>query len=277
MKGRASRLGLLLGFVLVAAWSLAPAVWQVLTALKPEAQITATPLVYLPRPPTLEHVSALWERKPFGRYLGNSALVSGAATLLCLVVAAPAAAALSRLSPRPRGRWLLSLLLLSLFPPLLLLFPLYEGLRAIGALNHPAALVVPYAAFGLPLAVWVLEAGFRQVPRELDEAGILDGLGPIGRLVRIQLPLASPSLVAAALLVFIASWNEFLLALTFVTRDERKTVTAGIASVSGASLYEVPWGQLSAAVALATLPLVVLVFLFERFITGGLTRGAVKG
>lgn len=262
---------------LAAGWSLLPAAWQALTAVKPEAQITSSPAVWLPSPPTAEHVRALLERKPFARYLANSAGVSLAATLLALAVAAPAAAALCRMPPRARNRWLLGLLLVSLFPPILLLFPLYEGVRLLGLVNSPFALVLPYAAFGVPLAVWILEAGLRELPRELEEAATLDGLGPLGRLLRVQLPLAAPALVAAGLLTFIASWNEFLLALSFTTRDASRTVTAGIASVSGASLYEVPWGQLSAAVVLSTLPVVLLVLLFERRISGGLTGGAVKG
>lgn len=262
---------------LAAGWSLLPAAWQALTAVKPEAQITSSPAVWLPSPPTADHVRALLERKPFARYLANSAGVSLAATLLALAVAAPAAAALCRMPPRARNRWLLGLLLVSLFPPILLLFPLYEGVRLLGLVNSPLALVLPYAAFGVPLAVWILEAGFRELPRELEEAATLDGLGSLGRLLRVQLPLAAPALVAAGLLTFIASWNEFLLALSFTTRDTSRTVTAGIASVSGASLYEVPWGQLSAAIVLSALPVVLVVLLFQRRISGGLTGGAVKG
>ncbi|MDX9734689.1 MAG: carbohydrate ABC transporter permease [Thermoanaerobaculia bacterium] len=268
---------LALGVCLAAAWSLLPAAWQALTAVKPEAQITASPAVWVPSPPTTEHVRSLLERKPFDRYLANSALVSLAATLLALAAAAPAASALCRMRPRARSRWLLGLLLVSLFPPILLLFPLYEGVRLLGLVNNPLALVLPYAAFGVPLATWVLEAGFRELPKEVEEAATLDGLGPLGRLLRVQLPLAAPSVAAAGLLTFIASWNEFLLALSFTTRESSRTVTAGIASVSGASLYEVPWGPLSAAVVLATLPVVLLVLLFERRISGGLTGGAVKG
>ncbi|MCL4809289.1 MAG: carbohydrate ABC transporter permease [Thermoanaerobaculia bacterium] len=236
----AAAAALALAVALAAAWSLVPALWQAATAVKPEAQITSVPAVWVPSPPTAEHVRALWERKPFARYLGNSAFVALAATLLALGVAAPAASALCRMRPAARNRWLLGLLLVSLFPPILLLFPLYEGVRLLGLVNSPLALVLPYAAFGVPLAVWVLEAAFRELPREVEEAATLDGLGPIGRLARVQLPLAAPSVAAAGLLTFIASWNEFLLALSFTTRDTSRTVTAGIASVSGASLYEVP-------------------------------------
>jgi multiple sugar transport system permease protein len=267
----------LLAVLLLCTWSLAPAAWQALTALKPDAQITKVPVVFLPHPPTFEHFEALWARKPFGAFVANSLWISAAATLLCLCLAAPAAAALARMGGRGRERILLGFVLASLFPPILLLFPLYEAVRALGWLNHPLALVLPYAALAVPLALWVLEAGFRQIPAEIDEAALLDGLGPLARLVRVRLPLAAPSLATAAILVFIFCWNEFMFALTFMTRERSKTVTAGIASVSGASLYDVPWGQLSAAVVLATLPLVLMVLLFEKRIASGLTSGAVKG
>ena len=258
-------------------WSLAPVLWQALTALKPDAQITHTPLVYLPRPLTWEHVTRLWERKPFGTYLLNSAWASGWATLLCVTVAALAAARVARMPGKGRDGLLLGLLVISLFPPILLLFPLYEGIRALGWVNHSLALILPYAALNLPLAVWVLESAFRQLPPALDEAARVDGLSALQRIALVHVPVALPAVATTAILVFIFCWNEFMLAVTFMTRDERKTVTAGIASVSGASVYEIPWGQLSAAVLIATLPLLLLVLLFQRRIVSGLTRGAVKG
>lgn len=271
------RMALAAGVVAIVVWSVAPALWQALTAVKPDEQITKVPTQYWPRPFTWEHFQGLWERKPFGAYLANSAGIAATATLLCVACAALAAAALARMPGRGRQGLLLGLLLISLFPPILLLFPLYEGARALGWINHPIALVIPYAALNLPLAVWVLESAFRELPRELDEAGRLDGLSTVARLRRIHLPLAMPSVATAAILVFIFAWNEFMLALTFMTRDTRKTVTAGIASVSGASQFEIPWGQLSAAIVLTTAPLVLLVLVFQRRIVAGLTRGAVKG
>lgn len=276
-RGRPASVALALGVVLLLTWSLAPAAWQLLTALKPDAQITRVPLRYLPDPITWEHFTGLWARKPFDAYLLNSLVISALATAICVAFGALAATGLARARGAWRDRVLLALLVVPLFPPILLLFPLYEGVRALGWMNHPAALVLPYAAINLPLAVWVLESGFRQLPPELDEAARVDGLGPVARLLRIHLPLAAPSVATASLIVFIFCWNEFMLALTFMTRDAGKTVTAGIASVGAASLYEIPWGQLSAAVVLSTLPLVLLVLVFQRQIVSGLTRGAIKG
>jgi multiple sugar transport system permease protein len=271
------RAGFALALTLVIAWSTGPVVWQFLTAIKTDAQITHSPVVYWPHPATSEHFRAIWERKPFGIYLLNSTFIALFATILCLLFAAPAGMALARLRPRDRDAVLLTFLVLSLFPPILLLFPLYEAVRGLGWINQPVALVIPYAALHLPLAVWVLESGFRAIPLSIEEAARLDGLSAPSRLLRVQAPLAAPALATAAILVFIFAWNEFMLAVTFLTRDQAKTVTAGIASVSGASLYEIPWGPLCAAITLATFPLFVLVLVFQRRIVSGLTRGAVKG
>jgi multiple sugar transport system permease protein len=268
---------LVVGVSLLLVWSLGPVAWQALTALKPDRQITLVPIRYLPHPATAEHFQALWERKPFGTYLANSARISALATLLSVGLGALAASALVRMRARSRDRFLLAFLVLAAFPPILLLFPLYEGVRALGLLNHSLALVLPYAALSLPLSVWIIESGLRQVPKEMDEAAVLDGLTPLGRLARIHAPLAAPSVVTATILAFIFCWNEFMLSLTFMTRDAGKTVTAGIASVGGASIYEIPWGQLSAAIVITTAPLVLLVLAFERRIASGLTRGAIKG
>ena len=155
--------------------------------------------------------------------------------------------------------------------------PLYGALRAIRLLDTLPALILPYASFSLPLALWLLTGTFRALPAELYRAARVDGCTPLGAFRRVLLPLAAPGVATAGLLVFVFAWNEFMLALTFMTRDGAKTVTAGIASVGGTSLYEIPWGPLAAAVVLATAPLVALVFAFQGKIVSGLTRGGVKG
>src|SRR5262249_31226253 len=199
------------------------------------------------------------------------------ATIRCLAAAAPAAMSPARLRSRDRDAVLLTFLVLSLCPPILLLFPLYEAVRGLGWINQPVALVIPYAALHLPLAVWVLESGFSAIPVSIDDAARLDGLSAPHRLVRVHAPLSAPAIVTAAILVFIFAWNDSMLAVPSLPRDRPKTVTAGIASVSGASLYDIPWGPLCAAITLASLPLFFLVLVFQRRIVSGLTRGAVKG
>jgi multiple sugar transport system permease protein len=256
--------------------TLGPAAWQVLTSIKTDSEITARPAVYWPREPTLESYRTLFERKPMGRYLLNSLRIATAATALCLLAAIPAAYGLRRTGRRRREMGLGLLAVVALFPPVLLLFPLYEAFRALGWLNHMLSLVLPYAALNLPLAIWALDSALSQIPPEIDHAALLDGLSLPRRLFLIQVPLATSGIAAAAILVFIFSWNEFLLALTFMTRDEAKTITAGVASVSGSSIFEIPWGQLSAATVIATAPLLILVLLAQRYVVQGVTRGAIK-
>jgi multiple sugar transport system permease protein len=265
---------LLTGFL---AWCLAPLWWQFVTSLKSDAEITTVPPTYWPHRLTTDHYAALFERRPFGRYLWNSFFISTGATLLCLAVATPAAYSLARLRPKG-GRAVAALLIaVSLFPAITFFFPLYEMVRFLGLANHPISLIVPYATFNLPLAVLFLVAFFRTIPPAIEEAGLMDGLGRLGILTRLILPLSAPGLATTAILVFIASWNEFLLALTFLPRDEARTVTVAIASLSGGSIYELPWGQIGAAILLSAAPLLVLVAFFQRRIVAGLTQSATTG
>ena len=261
----------------VVVWCLAPFLWQIATSLQTDAEITAVPTTYLPTHPTGEHYRALFERKPFARYLWNSFLISSVSTAACLAVSAMAAYAIARLKVRGAKLILCSLVAISLFPPIIFFFPLYEMVRFTGTANSPIALIIPYITFNLPFTILVLTAFFRSVPMEIEEAAKVDGLSRWQTLTRIVLPLSAPALATTAILVFIFCWNEFLLALTFMTADDSKTVTAGIASLSGGSQFEVPWGAISASVVVSTLPLILLVLIFQRRIILGLTSGASKG
>jgi multiple sugar transport system permease protein len=262
---------------LVVLWCLAPFVWQIVTSLKTNAEIAALPVTYIPRHAGLQHYDALFGRKPFARYLLNSFLVSSSSTILCVGISALAAYSFSRL--RMRGsRWMLAtLVVVSLFPPIIFFFPLYEMMRAAGLMNNPLALIVPYTTFNLPFSIIVLATFFRGVPRDIEDAAKVDGLGRLQLLWRIILPLSAPALATTAILVFIFAWNEFLFALTFMTDDRTKTVTAGIATLSGTTVHETPWGPIAAAVVVSTIPLILLVAIFQRRIIQGLTAGAAKG
>lgn len=269
---------------LAVAFCLAPFLWQIVTSLKTDAEIVAVPTAYLPglgaeadAGPTLKHYTSLFDRKPFARYLWNSFFISSVSTALCILAAAMAAYSIARLRVRGSRLFLALLVAISFFPPIIFFFPLYEIVRATGTANSPIALIVPYVTFNLPFAILVLTAFFRGIPLDIEEAAKVDGLSRWQILFRIVMPLAAPALATTAILVFIACWNEFLLALTFMTADRAKTVTAGIASLSGASIFELPWGAISAAVVVSTLPLIGLVVIFQRRIIQGLTAGASKG
>lgn len=258
------------------AFSLAPFLWTALTSIKPAGEVFASPPGYLPRRPTLENYSEIFDRRPFGRYLLNSLIVASGSTLLALGAASLAAYALARLRIRASGVIERGLLVFGLLPPAVLLVPLHAAAARLGATNSYAALIVVHAALNLPFAVWMLASFFRALPRDLEDAARVDGFSRLGILARVVLPLSRPALAATAILLFIFSWNEFVLALAFMTRDEMRTVPVGIAMLSGATAYEVPWGQVSAAVVMTTLPVVAAVLGFQRGIVTGLTAGAVK-
>ena len=262
---------------LVVAWSLAPFLWQVITSLKPPNEVISIPPTYWPSKITVAGYFKIFQTRPFARYILNSVVVSSGTTILCSLVGAMAAYAFSRLK-LPGGRWgVRFVLLVALFPPTLLVVPLYKMIQALGLINNPLALILPYTALNLPFAVWVLIAFFRQVPLEVEEAAQIDGFSRWQTLWRIIFPLSAPAIATTAILVFIFSWNEFLLALTFMTADAARTVPVGIAMLSGVTMYEVPWDQISAAVVLTTLPVVLMVLAFQKRIVEGLTAGAVKG
>ncbi len=262
---------------LFVAWCLAPFVWQIITSVKTNAEIAAIPNVYIPEHIGSHHYATLFERKPFGRYLLNSTIVSGGSTVLCLFVSSLAAYAVARLHVRGGKFLLLALVIMALFPSIIFFFPLYELVRVTQTANNPIALILPYVTFNLPFAVLVLTAFFRSVPLDVEEAAKIDGLTRFQILFRIIMPLAAPALATTGILIFIACWNEFLLALTFMTRDTAKTVTAGVASLGGASGYDIPWGPIAASVVISTMPLIFLVLVFQRRIIQGLTAGASKG
>jgi multiple sugar transport system permease protein len=262
---------------LVVLWCLAPFVWQIITSLKTNEEIAALPVTYVPIEPGLQQYRVLFTRKPFGHYLFNSFFVSSVSTLLCVGFSALAAYSVARLRLRGSRFMLGALVIISFFPPIIFFFPLYEMIRAASLTNHPLALILPYTTFNLPFSIIVLSTFFRGIPLEIEEAAKVDGFGRLQILRRIILPLAAPALATTAILVFIFAWNEFLFALSFMTDDRMKTVTAGIATLSGTTMHELPWGPISAAVVVSTLPLILLVLIFQRRIIQGLTAGASKG
>ena len=214
----------------------------------------------------------------FIRNIWNSVWVSSITVIVALFIAVTASYALSRVRFRGRGLLLLTILGVSMFPQVAVLAGLFEVVRALGLYNTDWSLIFSYTIFTLPFTVWVLTTFMRDLPIELEEAAIVDGATPWIIIRRIFLPLMWPALVTTGLLAFIAAWNEYLFALTFTaSNDNARTVPVGIALLSGNSEHEIPWGPIMAASVIVTVPLVVLVLIFQRKIIAGLTAGGVKG
>jgi trehalose/maltose transport system permease protein len=268
------RIGLYAGLVLVAAYCLAPILWQLMTSLRPTHELTTLPPL-LPSRLTLEHYAAVFASHLFGRIILNSVIAAAGATLMALVFGSAAAFALAKLRVKRQGVILAIVLATSMFPPIATVSPLYLVINALGLRDTLVALIIVYASFALPLAIWVLTNFMRQVPDELYAAARVDGANPLQAFYHVVLPLAAPGLVTTGLLVFILSWNEFLYALTFTATARSRTIPVGIALFPG--LHEIPWGEIASASLLVTLPIVLLVLLFQRRIVEGLTVGAVKG
>jgi trehalose/maltose transport system permease protein len=257
------------------AWCVGPVLWQLVTSLKPEAELYQAPPAWLPAAPTLAHYRAVLADDRFLRAVLNSALIAGGATAIALGLGGPAAFALARLRPRG-GRALLGLFLAAAaFPAIALVTPLFALFDRLGILNTYWAVILPHAALAVPLTVWILTAYLGELPPELEEAAQVDGASPVGAFVRVLVPAAAPAVATAGLLAFLFSWNEFLFALTFAGSERTRPATVAIALFPG--LHDFPWGEIAAASLVVTLPLVLLVLVAQRRIVAGLTAGAVRG
>ncbi len=259
---------------LFALWSLAPFLWQVQTSLRPDEYLARLPPLLPPRP-TLAHYRAVLADPTFLRLVVNSLGVGAATTLASLLAGGFAAFALAQLPARGKGLVLGLTLSVSMLPAVALLAPLFLLVRALGLRDSWAALVLTHTTFTLPLTLWTLTHFFKEIPRELFHAARVDGLSAWQTFWSIHLPLSKGGIAACAILNFIFSWNEFLMALTFTTTDASRTVPVGVALFQG--LHETPFGDIAAASVLVCLPVILLACLFQRGIVAGLTQGAVKG
>ncbi|NMF84258.1 carbohydrate ABC transporter permease [Nodosilinea sp. P-1105] len=273
------RILLWLAIAFTIIFSLAPVLWQVLTSIKTNAAITADPTVYLPGPDqlTFSHYIDLFREEHFHIYIINSALVAVISTILCLGLGSPAAYALARLRIPGERLVLGAVLVVTLFPYILLFLGLLEIVRALGLANNYLALIVPYTAINLPLTILVMRSFFQQLPKDLEDSAKVDGYNTLQMLWQIVLPMTLPALVTTGILAFIFAWNEFLFALTFMTRESMKTIPVAAAQLGATTLFEVPYGPLAASTVVGTFPLVLLVLFFQRRIVQGLTAGSVKG
>jgi ABC-type glycerol-3-phosphate transport system permease component len=259
--------------LLIAAWAF-PLYWMLVSSMTPDERLFGGQSL-VPTAPVLIHYQALFAERRFWVPIVNSVVVAGTTTILAVAIGAPAAYAIARL--RFRGRFFVAaaILSISVFPQIAILSPLFLMLRAVRLIDTYPGLVIPYMTFSMPLAIWLMAAFFRQLPRDLEEAAMMDGASRVRAAVEIMLPLAAPGVATSAILTFLYAWNEFLFALSFTLGPDRQTVPVAIALFRGQ--YQVPWGQVLAAAVVASLPVAVIVLAFQRRIVSGLTAGAVKG
>jgi trehalose/maltose transport system permease protein len=269
-----SRIGFFLLIVAIALFAVFPFYYAIVSSLKGPAELFT--VSYWPTFDFQNYVNVFAEQ-PFGRNILNSVVVAVVVVVLSLGLGVTAAFALGRVNFRGRGALLLTVLSVSMFPQVAVLSGMFELVRALGIYNSLPGLILANLILTLPFTVWVLTTFMRELPKELEEAAYVDGASPLTVVVRVFMPIMWPALVTTGLLAFIAAWNEFLFALTFTLTNEMRTVPVAIALITGGSQYELPWGNIMAASVIVTVPLIVLVLIFQRKIVSGLTAGAVKG
>jgi len=261
--------------VAIIVFNLFPFVWALLSSFRPTSELFSTKL--LPTVLTLDHYAAVFKDARFVTALINSVIVAGSTVLFALALGSLCAYALGRLPFRFKGAVLYLILTMTIFPTISILSGLFVMLKTLGLFNTRQGLVLSYLIFTMPFTIWVMTQYFRSLPRELEEAAYVDGASPLKVFWDILLPLTMPGLVSTGLLAFIAAWNEFLFALTFTVTDTMKTVPVVISQFSGSTSFEQPWGSIMAGSMVVTIPLVILVMVFQYRIVEGLTAGAVKG
>src|SRR5580700_971582 len=249
--------------------------WSSQSSFRPTSELFSTRL--LPTVLTLDHYAAVFRDNRFVTALGNSVIVAGSTVLLALALGSLCAYALGRLPFRFKGAVLYLILTMTMFPTISILSGLFVMLKTLGLFNTRQGLVLSYLIFTMPFTIWVMTQYFRSLPRELEEAAYVDGASPLKVFWDILLPLTMPGLVSTGLLAFIAAWNEFLFALTFTVTDTMKTVPVVISQFAGTTAFEQPWGSIMAASMVVSIPLIILVMIFQYRIVAGLTAGAVKG
>ncbi len=252
-----------------------PALWILFTSLKTEAELVGKPISWWPHEATLDNYVRAFTDQPLLRYMGNSFAVALGSTLVSLVVATLAAYALARLNLKHRQLILTAIVASTMFPLVTLLVPIFETMRTLGLLNTYTALILPYTVLNLPVCTLVLVSFFQSIPKDLENAAMIDGCTRLGALWRVVLPLAAPGVFTAGILAFVNAWDEFLLALSLNSSAGMRTLPVGITLYQGEFTF--PWPVISAALIVAIVPVAVLIALFQERVVGGLTQGGLKG
>lgn len=266
-----------IGFAAILIWCLLPVVWIISLSFKSQDETNAGSAQFLPKSFTLENYTAIFQDADFGRALMNSFGISLISTLLSVILATLAAYAIARLDFKGKRLVLSLALAIAMFPVVSLVGPLFDMWRALGLFNTWPGLIIPYMSFTLPLAIWTLSAFFREIPWEMEQAAQVDGATSWQAFRKVIVPLAAPGVFTAAILTFFFAWNEFVLAISLTSTTASRTVPAQMSFFVGPDPFNPPYGQLATASVLVTIPVIVIVLLFQRRIVAGLTNGAVKG
>jgi multiple sugar transport system permease protein len=259
---------------LTALCMLFPYVVMALTALKPDTELISIPPRLLPDHWAFENFLDVWKVAPLWQHLKVTLIVAGVSTVITLLAALPAAYYTARFSFRGRGAFLGLVLVTQMFSPIALVIGLYREFLMMGLVDSYVALIITNAAFNLAFTIWILNAFFRSIPEEIEQAAMVDGCTRLGALVRVVLPLALPGIVTSVIFSFIAAWNEYVIALTLINTPENQPLTLGITSFIG--LNQTQWQYLFAASVIAIVPVVILFATIERYLVSGLTAGGVK-
>jgi multiple sugar transport system permease protein len=264
-----------IGILVVLLYALIPVLWITFLSLKPPEQ-TADGR-FFPQDFSLDNYDTVFTADTFNAALVNSIGIAAIATLISIFLASMAAYALSRLEFGGKTVILSGALAVAMFPPISIVGSLFDMWRAVGLFDTWVGLIIPYMTFTLPLAIYILSAFFREIPWELEQAAQVDGATPFQAFRKIIVPLAAPGVFTATILVFIFAWNDFIFANTLTSTDNARTVPAALAFFTGGSQFEEPTGAISAAAVVITIPIIIMVLIFQRRIVAGLTAGAVKG
>jgi multiple sugar transport system permease protein len=274
------KVGLVLGVALVLVWCLLPVAWIVSLSFKSQDAVSnGTDPGFLPLDSFTgwDNYQAVWDDEQFRRAILNSLGISLIATLLSVIIATLAAYAIARLEFRGKKFVLTVALAIAMFPVVSLVSPLFDLWRTIGLYDTWPGLIIPYMSFTLPLAIWTLSAFFREIPWEMEQAAQVDGATSWQAFRKVIVPLAAPGVFTTAIISFFIAWNDFIYGISLTSTEASRPVPAALAFFTGASQFEEPTGAITAAAVVVTIPVVVLVLLFQRRIVAGLTNGAVKG
>ena len=273
----ATKIGTWVGFLLILVWCLLPVVWIISLSFKGPTETAAGSPQFLPKEPTLQNYRDILNNPDFQDSLINSFGIAAISTFLSVILATLAAYAIARLEFKGKRLVLSIALAIAMFPVVALVGPLFDLWRTLGLFNTWPGLIIPYMSFTLPLAIWTLSAFFREIPWEMEQAAQVDGATSWQAFRKVIVPLAAPGVFTAAILTFFFAWNEFVLALSLTSTTRARTVPAQLSYFVGPDPFNPPYGQLATASVVVTVPIIIIVLLFQRKIVAGLTSGAVKG